>query len=834
MNDVLSRHPHAAAFLVFSILALIFFSRALGNDFIFRDNFHEYYPLKLLYGWVLAGCLPLWSPHTCLGMALAGSVFPGLWYPVNWLLFPLLHLSADHAAMAYTLLHYAAAGAGMVFMLRRLGVGRQGAGVGAVAYAFSGSLVSMHFAVNLLGGMALLPLAAGLMAKARNDGLKWSFTAGIVTGLIFLGGDPQAFALASLTSLLVFVALRPAKTDQGQARMGPLKMAAGILIFLAAAISGAAAELLPSLAVTAESARAHGVSFADATCWSTPPLRMVEFFLARPFGDPWPLNRYWGAFMGERCFPLPLIISPYAGVWTLAAGALALRSWKDGRVLLFTALLLFFLALALGRYTPVYELFFRAVPGLNAFRYPEKYLVMVAFSLAALAGLGTERIIRAPEPGGKRSGEANNLLRGLPLAAPLVAIILTAAAGVAGHVWRAEIGQALAPLLARGHSLAPPDLAADDLVQAMTRTGFFISLSLLVLSGCRNTRHRFIGYAPALLLFLDLFLSNAALAPAAPGLDRMGSRLAEIIMAREGKSSCVFAPSNGPPQLEPWCCAANNFKPCLGPGEFRLFRDNSITSPPGLTYEELRRWERETLKPNLGVIDGFEYIGGINVAGPERFRWMMDNVITLFDLPRFNVKYAIIPVDQAPGPGSGTKLLAQYRGVALIEFEEVFPRAFWVGGSRIARNEDEIASLFARTDFKKHVLVEPGPDQGKETREEADAGYSMVAARVLSYFPDRVEIRVNAPAPGWLVENDLFYPGWTATLDGAPVPIRRANGMVRAVRLSAGEHTVVFKYMPPLLIAGLALTGAAWIACMVLIVPWRRRRSRAEGEGRIA
>ncbi len=821
----LERHPHLGAFAVFAALTLVFFSRAVGGDFMFRDSFHEYYAIKQLWGWALDGHFALWNPDTCLGMSQAGAVYPGLWYPLNWLLFPLLHLPADHALMAYTLLHFALAGTAMVFMLREIGVGRHGAWAGAIAYAFSGYLVSQHYAANLLGGMALMPAAAGLMVKARSGGTRWCVVAGAVTGLIFLGGDPQAFALAIAVSVLMMLTVRPAGGERGHGA-GAARLIAGALIYIAVALAAAGAELLPSLTVLRQSARSGGIDLASATCWSTHPLRVLEFFLSRPFGDAWPLDRYWGSFMGERCFPLPLVMSPYMGIWTLIACLAAWRQVRAARTMLFTVLLLFFLALAMGRHLPLYRLLFVTLPGFSAFRYPEKYLFMATFCMAALTGIGTDRIAAGARAKRGEAGPADAFyFNPRSLAAPVAVIIATVAVGVAGKVLREEIGSLLLPLIRESAAAVTPETAADDVINALTSSGFFACLSLFVREALR-IRRGMIGYAPAVVLFLDLWLANSGLAPAAPGLYRMPSRLAEIILAQEGRPSCARELGAGA-QITPPCCAHRRYQPCARAGAYRIFRDNRIPAPDGLTYEEMRQWERDTLKPNLGLIEGFEYFGGLNVAEPRQFEWMMADVITFDQLPVFNVKYAIIPEAQEAVAGRETRLVARDRGAALVEFRKFFPRAYWNGGTRYARGEKEIAALFNDNDFAKSVIIEPetGGEAGGEERWPDAPVSGIMPARVTSYYPDAVNLEVNAPAAGWLVLNDLFYPGWTAAVDGAPARIYRANGLARAVRVGEGRHTAVFVYRPHGLWTGLILTGGSWIAGIGILLAgaWRKK-----------
>jgi hypothetical protein len=67
------------------------------------------------------------------------------------------------------------------------------------------------------------------------------------------------------------------------------------------------------------------------------------------------------------------------------------------------------------------------------------------------------------------------------------------------------------------------------------------------------------------------------------------------------------------------------------------------------------------------------------------------------------------------------------------------------------------------------------------------------------------QIVVKAAGPGLLVLSEMAYPGWRAWLDGAEVPVEMAGGLLWAVRLGPGEHTVVFRLEPNSLYRGLAI-----------------------------
>ncbi len=61
---------------------------------------------------------------------------------------------------------------------------------------------------------------------------------------------------------------------------------------------------------------------------------------------------------------------------------------------------------------------------------------------------------------------------------------------------------------------------------------------------------------------------------------------------------------------------------------------------------------------------------------------------------------------------------------------------------------------------------------------------------------------VSTDHAGYLVLSEPFYPGWEATVDGAPAPQLRANLAFTAIPLPAGEHVVHREYKPRLFYAG--------------------------------
>ena len=156
--------------------------------------------------------------------------------------------------------------------------------------------------------------------------------------------------------------------------------------------------------------------------------------------------------------------------------------------------------------------------------------------------------------------------------------------------------------------------------------------------------------------------------------------------------------------------------------------------------------------------------------------------------------------------------------------EGYFPRAFAVGEATVVA--DEAAALAAvgdhAGDLDRRVFLElegrqPPPDLGSP----AAAGSAVT---VTSYRLNRVELRADMAAPGFVVLSDTYYPGWQAAVDGEPTPVYRANSLVRAVYVPAGEHTITFVFRPLDFIAGAVISGLALVACVIILVRTRQRR----------
>lgn len=97
------------------------------------------------------------------------------------------------------------------------------------------------------------------------------------------------------------------------------------------------------------------------------------------------------------------------------------------------------------------------------------------------------------------------------------------------------------------------------------------------------------------------------------------------------------------------------------------------------------------------------------------------------------------------------------------------------------------------------------------------SGTQPCAVRLVTRESQAWTVQADCPAQAMLVLAQTYYPGWHASIEGADVPIYRANGAFQAVALPAGAHTIRLDYAPALpkigaLLSLLALAGLAALA----------------------
>jgi hypothetical protein len=93
-----------------------------------------------------------------------------------------------------------------------------------------------------------------------------------------------------------------------------------------------------------------------------------------------------------------------------------------------------------------------------------------------------------------------------------------------------------------------------------------------------------------------------------------------------------------------------------------------------------------------------------------------------------------------------------------------------------------------------------------------------------------VRAEVTASSRSLVVVSQNLADGWTARVDGKPVPLVAVDGALMGVFVDAGRHTVSLDYRPKTFLAGGALSAVALLAAGVAVVLPSRRSRRRRGQ----
>jgi hypothetical protein len=742
-----------------------------GLTVLHRDQTGQYAGVRTLVGEALRhGRLPLWNPYCATGMPLLADLTHGVLHPLSVAVAFLVPSDGlDPLVGAWI----ASAALGAAALARALGASSAASLVAALAYGTSGWTLSMTSNLVGLAGAGSAPwVAAGLLVAARGGALAWAAgAAGVAAGA--LAGDVQALTVSTGLGLVL---AGTAEGPRGAARAA------------ASAVNGAllaAIQLVPSWSFLQHTDRILPLPAFEKEQWDLAPWRLVELvspgFFTVPSDGMGPAPVYL-ALGHPTLYTLPLAESVFLGIAVLVAAAAGAGASRQGRALLASGLVIGWLAT--GRHAGARALQ-DLVPIASGWRYGEKYLTVFVLIAAALAALGTDRMLSSP-------GSAARWAR-VSGAAALLALVAWAAVR-----WG---GGAVVP--------APAEAAA--VAAAHLRGGLLHA----------------VGGAAAL---------TACLWAAVRGRPRLAGAGLVAVVGLSGWAASGFALRPGspearfadPPPLHADLPAARVFVHANGPGR---------PGPAGWGAIDQRNFEIATsYSPNTNVrwrVDAF----GVD-AGLTPLRWRLLGDALGAGTGRSGRRYAVthvvaptLPAQQQADPG----LAAALEGARL---ETVDPRTgfgFWAVPHRdwAGFPSDAIAVQGMDAALDEVVALERARRRTAVVELEGarrdplptTSGAILEAERAAEH----VRIVADSDADGVLVVNEAFWPGWRAVVDGREVPIAAADGLVRAVLWPRGRHTLEMTYDPPELRTG-ALLSAAGVAALAVVVLRSRRRRIPEAE----
>jgi Bacterial membrane protein YfhO len=740
-------------------------------------------PRSCLLGSALAdGRVPLWNPFEMAGTPFAADAQSG------WLYLPSMLLSAvfgcGDGLRAFIVLNPILAGLGLWWFLRKEGLGRIAATVGGLSLAMAAAASIIAISLPFAGFLAWTPFAlvgaSGFYSFRGWMRFTWMALAALAWSQV--AAAHLSHGLAMGTALVVAYvagrAIHEVRAGTLAARTAAL-FAMGFLAFLPLA---SLAILLPRFALLERSSLRAGYEALQGTV-------ARASVMDRPIPD----HGIWSAW------PLALASTPgaYLGAATLLAIPFAFRD-RRRRFLVATFAVVGVLGYLLTITLVVGAGWFRAlvlrIPLGDVLLHNPGRLRFVAFLVVPVLGaVGVQSLLeRRPS-----FGEA---LRWLAVPAGVFLLWPLVAGANAGRLVIFAIGTAAVLVvvygLGRGRRWAPAALAGVLAVELLA--GAMWSSAYrggTVYFGLESAEHPVLVHGPLRWPRVDL---DRYLAP---------GPIASTIAERDDDRYLAWVP------------------PAAYFNKGYLFTQTETDWPALLLGRAIPFGLHDVLGYSpIQVPRYWSYIRATNRL-PVFYNAAVIQIPSVEDVRLLGVRYLIAHEGQPLPPAIGGEVAASERGYRLYELEAAEPRVSVTSGWTVVDGGAEALEAVLTEGFDPSATAVLEADPGIEpTVPDAPGNATYTEVR-----PEDVRIAVRANAPSLVVIRNTWEPGWVASVDGHPAPVLRADYLMQAVPVAAGDHQIRLVYREPAIGLGIALSAVAWallaLAAFATATIARRRRA---------
>ena len=200
----------------------------------------------------------------------------------------------------------------------------------------------------------------------------------------------------------------------------------------------------------------------------------------------------------------------------------------------------------------------------------------------------------------------------------------------------------------------------------------------------------------------------------------------------------------------------------------------------------------------------------VSEAGGDMTKVNGDSIFPVLNM--LNAKYFIFPLQDGQ--------------TVPIQNPYVYGNAWFVDELRYVDNANQEMDVLATMDLRHQAVAD-----AKFKAQLGDAVVQDTASvvTITAYEPNCLTYDVNSGKGGVLVFSEVYYPGWTATIDGEPVELGRVDYLLRAMQVKPGRHEVVLSFFPKSVNTTETFAYLAYGVLILVVLgagymEWRRRK----------
>jgi len=195
----------------------------------------------------------------------------------------------------------------------------------------------------------------------------------------------------------------------------------------------------------------------------------------------------------------------------------------------------------------------------------------------------------------------------------------------------------------------------------------------------------------------------------------------------------------------------------------------------GYHAAKLRRYQEmieQYISPEMQAI-----FKAVSEAGGDMTQVNGDSIYPVLNM--LNTKYVIFPLQG----GQTVPLQNPY----------TYGNAWFVDQIQYVPNANAEIDAVGKLDLRHEAVADA---KFKEQLGEAVVQDTASIVTITAYEPNELKYDVNSDKGGVIVFSEIYYPGWTVTVDGQPAELGRVNYILRALNVKPGKHEVVLTFKP--------------------------------------